>query len=114
MKHFIRFFSAFCLALTLMTTSGCASTQKNECKKHILRHSVARPICLDSTALPSSTDLAAFLEFVLDVTKARLNLADVLLDISFNFHSIVVQYHTGGFLDFAFSFFYSAFYLIFN
>jgi osmotically-inducible protein OsmY len=30
MKHFIRFFSAFFLALTLLAASGCASTQKQE------------------------------------------------------------------------------------
>jgi osmotically-inducible protein OsmY len=30
MKHLIRFFSAFFLALTLMTAAGCASTQKHE------------------------------------------------------------------------------------
>ncbi|QFY44515.1 BON domain-containing protein [Candidatus Methylospira mobilis] len=30
MKHFFRFFSAFILALTLMTAAGCASTQKKE------------------------------------------------------------------------------------
>jgi osmotically-inducible protein OsmY len=30
MKHFIRFFSAFFLALTLLTSVGCASTQKQE------------------------------------------------------------------------------------
>lgn len=30
MKHLIRFVSAFCLALTLMTATGCASTQKHE------------------------------------------------------------------------------------
>jgi len=28
MKHLIRFFSAFLLALTLMAAAGCASTQK--------------------------------------------------------------------------------------
>jgi osmotically-inducible protein OsmY len=30
MKHLIRFFSAFFLALTLLTAAGCASTQKHE------------------------------------------------------------------------------------
>ena len=30
MKHLIRFFSAFFLALTLLTAVGCASTQKQE------------------------------------------------------------------------------------
>lgn len=30
MKHFIRFFSAFFVALTLMTAAGCASTQNRE------------------------------------------------------------------------------------
>jgi osmotically-inducible protein OsmY len=30
MKHFIRFFSAFFLALALLATAGCASTQKHE------------------------------------------------------------------------------------
>ena len=30
MKHLIRFFSAFFLALTLLTVAGCASTQKHE------------------------------------------------------------------------------------
>ena len=30
MKHLIRFFSAFFLALTLLTAVGCASTQKHE------------------------------------------------------------------------------------
>lgn len=30
MKNLIRFFSAFFLALTLMTVAGCASTQKQE------------------------------------------------------------------------------------
>jgi osmotically-inducible protein OsmY len=30
MKHFIRFFSAFFLALTLLTAAGCASSQKQE------------------------------------------------------------------------------------
>ncbi|WP_349431534.1 BON domain-containing protein [Methylomarinum sp. Ch1-1] len=30
MKHLIRLLSAFCLALTLMTAAGCASTQKHE------------------------------------------------------------------------------------
>jgi len=30
MKHFIRFFSAIFLALTLLTAVGCASTQKHE------------------------------------------------------------------------------------
>jgi len=30
MKHIFRFFIAFILALTLITTAGCASTQKKE------------------------------------------------------------------------------------
>lgn len=30
MKNLIRFFSAFFLALTLMTAAGCASTEKHE------------------------------------------------------------------------------------
>jgi len=30
MKHLIRFFAAFFLALTLLTVAGCASTQKQE------------------------------------------------------------------------------------
>ena len=30
MKHFIRFFSAFFMALTLMTAAGCASTPRHE------------------------------------------------------------------------------------
>jgi osmotically-inducible protein OsmY len=30
MKHLIRFFAAFFLALTLLTAVGCASTQKQE------------------------------------------------------------------------------------
>ncbi|MGZ8158766.1 MAG: BON domain-containing protein [Methylobacter sp.] len=30
MKHFIRFFAAFIMALTLLTAAGCASTQKQE------------------------------------------------------------------------------------
>ena len=30
MKHLVRFFAAFFLALTLLTAAGCASTQKHE------------------------------------------------------------------------------------
>jgi len=30
MKHFIKFFSAFFLTLTLLTAAGCASTSKQE------------------------------------------------------------------------------------
>ena len=30
MKHLIRFFAAFIMALTLLTAAGCASTQKQE------------------------------------------------------------------------------------
>lgn len=30
MKHLIKFFTAFILALTLLTVGGCASTQKQE------------------------------------------------------------------------------------
>ena len=54
-----------------------------------------------------------FLNIFLEITKTRLNLADVLLDISFYLHTLVIQYHASGFLDFTFGFFDSAFYLIF-
>jgi hypothetical protein len=54
-----------------------------------------------------------FIYIFLEVTKAHLTLADVLLDISFYLHPLVVQNLAGDFLNFTFDFFNSAFYLIF-
>jgi len=67
------------------------------------------------TRLQSSAMLVldTILNIFLEVTKALLDLADVFLDISFYLHTLVVQYHAGGFFDFTFGFFDSAFYLIF-
>jgi len=45
----------------------------------------------------------AVLNIFLKIGKAILNPADVLLDISFNFHTLVVQYQASGFLDFTFA-----------
>jgi hypothetical protein len=56
--------------------------------------------------------LVFFLNILLEITIALLNFADILLDIAFNLHSFVVQYHASGFLDFTCGFIDSSFYLI--
>ena len=48
------------------------------------------------------------LNFLFEITVTLLDLADILLDISFHFQSIVIQQHARSFLNFSFDFFDSA------
>jgi osmotically-inducible protein OsmY len=84
MKYLIRFFSAFFLALTLMTVAGCASTQKHEgtgeyvddtvitskVKTAILQDSTLSSAEINVETFKGEVQLSGFVNSSADITKA--------------------------------------------
>jgi osmotically-inducible protein OsmY len=84
MKYLIRFFSAFFLALALMTVAGCASTQKHEgtgeyVDDSVITSKVKTAILQDSTLSSAEINvetfkgvvqLSGFVNSSADITKA--------------------------------------------
>ena len=84
MKHLIKFFSAFFLALTLLTAVGCASTQKQEgtgeyVDDSVITSKVKTAILQDSTLSSAEINvetfkgvvqLSGFVNSSADITKA--------------------------------------------
>ena len=84
MKHLIRFFSAFFLAMTLLTAVGCASTQKQEGSGEYVDDSVitskVKAAILEEPALSSAeinvetfkgeVQLSGYVKSPADISKA--------------------------------------------